>query len=429
MRAAALVTAAAALCIGAIVTARAQQPASPPRAVPTFSQDVAPILYRNCVSCHRPGEMAPMSLLTYAEARPWAKAIAEEVGAGRMPPWHADAAPGTFHGERRLTDDEKAVIARWAANGAPQGDAAALPPPPAFRPGWAIGTPDVVFEVPEAYQVPADGIVNYEYFYLPTNFTEPKWIEAVEVRPGNRKVVHHVLAYYRAAPDQQRTPLLTPSHPQGPPPSPVGTRPPQRLPYGRRLIGSYAPGTNPQIMPPGTALRLEPGGTIELQIHYTSIGEPAADRTRIGFVFARDPKPREVLASAFLNPTLVLPPGASDVRVDADITFLQEATVWGLFPHTHLRGRRWRYELALPDGSRRTVLDIPRYDANWQTYYIFTTPLQVPPGAKLIASAWYDNSAANPANPDPKMEVRWGDQVWEEMHYTGILVSPGRHIP
>jgi hypothetical protein len=417
---------AAALVLCSTVFAIPGQSTVPGTNVPTFSKQVAPIIYRNCASCHRPGEMAPMSLLTYQEARPWAKAIAEEVKDGHMPPWHADAPRGTFLGERRLSDDDKSTLLKWALNGAPEGDPKELPSPPSFSAGWLVGTPDAVFEMPQAYDVPAQGTVNYEYFYLPTDFREPKWIQAVEVRPGDRTVVHHALAYYRAAPDQQRTPLLKPSHPAGPPPSPVGNRPPQQLPYGRRLIGSYAPGTNPQILPPGTALRLEAGGVIELQIHYTTTGTATSDRTRIGFVFSKDEKPREVLASAFLNPTFVIPAGKADVRVESDVTFLQDATVWGLFPHTHVRGKRWRYAVELPDGSRRTVLDVPRYDFNWQTYYMFKTPLQVPAGAKLIGTAWFDNSTGNRSNPDPKMDVRWGEQVWDEMHYTGIMLSPGK---
>jgi hypothetical protein len=417
---------AAALVLCSTVFAIPGQSTVPGTNVPTFSKQVAPIIYRNCASCHRPGEMAPMSLLTYQEARPWAKAIAEEVKDGHMPPWHADAPRGTFLGERRLSDDDKSTLLKWALNGAPEGDPKELPSPPSFSDGWLVGTPDAVFEMPQAYDVPAQGTVNYEYFYLPTDFREPKWIQAVEVRPGDRTVVHHALAYYRAAPDQQRTPLLKPSHPAGPPPSPVGNRPPQQLPYGRRLIGSYAPGTNPQILPPGTALRLEAGGVIELQIHYTTTGTATSDRTRIGFVFSKDEKPREVLASAFLNPTFVIPAGKADVRVESDVTFLQDATVWGLFPHTHVRGKRWRYAVELPDGSRRTVLDVPRYDFNWQTYYMFKTPLQVPAGAKLIGTAWFDNSTGNRSNPDPKMDVRWGEQVWDEMHYTGIMLSPGK---
>ena len=424
MRSEAGLAAAATLLVGSVISGVAGQSPAAVRDVPTFSKDVAPIIYKNCATCHRAGDMAPMSLLTYKDARPWAKSIAEEVEAGHMPPWHAEAPRGTFLGERRLSDDDRGTLLKWALNGAPEGDPKDLPPPPTFTEGWLVGKPDAVFEMAEPYAVPAQGTINYEYFYVPTDFKEPKWIQAVEVRPGDRTVVHHVLAYYRAAPDQQRTPLLNPSHPAGPPPSPSGTHPPQQLPFGRRLIGSYAPGTNPQVFAPGTALRLEAGGIIELQIHYTATGTAASDRTKIGFVFSKDEKPREVLASAFLNPTFVIPAGKADVRVESDVTFLQDATLWGLFPHTHQRGKRWRYALELPDGSRRTVLDIPRYDFNWQTYYMFKSPLQVPAGAKLVATAWFDNSAANKSNPDPKMDVRWGDQVWEEMHYTGIMVSP-----
>jgi hypothetical protein len=177
-------------------------------------------------------------------------------------------------------------------------------------------------------------------------------------------------------------------------------------------------------MPPGTALRLEPGGIIELQMHYATNGTPAADRTKIGLVFATSENPREVRVSQFLNGVFTLPAGASDVSVDADVSFLQDTTVWGLFPHTHVRGKKWRYVLELPDGTTKTILEVPRYDFNWQTYYMFTEPLQVPRGSKIVSTAWYDNSAANKSNPDPRADVTWGDQTWEEMQYTGILFSP-----
>ena len=427
LRAARLLAAASLLHAAALSAfIQGQSPATDAKDIPTFSKHVAPILYANCTPCHRPGEIAPMSLMTYEDARPWAKAIRDEVSEGHMPPWHADARRGTFLNERRLSDGDKATLLKWASNGAPQGDPADLPPPPQYADGWAIGTPDVVLEMPEDYKVPADGAVQYEYFYIPTNFTDIKWVQAVEIRPGNRRLVHHVLAYYRAVPDLQRTPVIQPRHPMAPPPSPPGQRPVQQLPLGRRLLATYAPGTNPQVMPRGTALRLEKGGVIELQIHYATNGEAGTDRTKVGLVFSKEEKRREVLASAFTNATLVLPPGKANVAVETDITFLQDATVWGLFPHTHVRGKKWRYVLEFPDGQRQTVLDIPRYDANWQAFYIFKDPLQVPRGAKLVATAWYDNSAGNKANPDPKSEVRWGDQTWEEMHYSGILLSVAR---
>jgi hypothetical protein len=415
--------------LGGATFAGGQAPASSP--VPTFSRDVAPILFKNCTSCHRPGEIAPMSLLSYAEARPHAKAIRDEISEGHMPPWHAEAPTGTFLNERGLSDDEKRVLMRWANNGAPEGNPADLPPTPRYPDGWAMGTPDVVLEMQEEYKVPAEGVIEYEYFYIPTNFTEAKWVQAIEVRPGNREVVHHALAFYRAAPDIKRAPVLRPNRDQNElPPTPrQGTRPQQRELPPSRLLATYAPGTNPQVMRPGTAIRLEPGGTIELQMHYTASGKPSSDRTKVGLRFSTDREPREVRVSHFFNGKLVLPAGAADVRVDADLTFVSDAVVWGLFPHTHVRGIKWHYELELPDGTKKTVLSVPRYDFNWQTYYMFTEPLQVPKGARLLSSAWYDNSPANKSNPDPRIDVKWGDQTWEEMQYTGILFSPAPPLP
>jgi hypothetical protein len=393
---------------------------------PTFAKDVAPILYKNCVGCHRPGEIAPMSLLTYKDARPWAKAVRDEVSEGNMPPWHADAPKGTFHNERRLTEAEKDTIIRWANGGARQGDPKDMPPVPSFVEGWQIGKPDVVFEMDEEYKVPADGTVQYEYFYIPTNFTEAKYVQAIEIRPGNREVVHHVLVHYRAKPDMERAPVLRPNPEQSKFPEPVfGSHPRRNDPsMPSRLLATYAPGTNPQTFPAGTALRLEPGGIIQLQMHYTTTGEAATDRTKVGLIFSKDPAPREVRAGQFVNTTLNLPAGAADVAVEAEVGFAQDATIWGLFPHTHPRGKKWAYKLVLPDGTTKSILSVPHYDFNWQTYYMFKEPLQVPQGAKIISTAWYDNSAANKSNPDPKVDVKWGDQTWEEMQYTGILFSP-----
>ena len=400
---------------------RGQAPAAP---VPTFSKDVAPILYKNCTGCHRPGEIAPMSLLTYDDARPHAKAIRDEVSEGHMPPWHADAPHGTFLNERSLTETERATLIGWVNAGAPQGDPKDLPAPPRYAEGWAIGNPDVVLEMPEDYKVPAEGTVPYEYFYIPTNFTEPKWVQAIEVRPGNRKVVHHALAFYKVKPDMQRAPTLRMNREQmRMPPPVVGSRPPQEDDIPERLLATYAPGTNPQVLPPGTAIRLEPGGVIQLQMHYTANGEAGTDRTRVGLVFAKEPA-REIRVTNFYNTTFTLPAGSTDTRVDADVSFVADAIIYGIFPHTHVRGKKWEYVLELPDGARKTVLSVPHYDFNWQTYYMFREPLQVPKGSRLVSSAWYDNSAANRSNPDPKIDVKWGDQTWEEMQYTGLLFSP-----
>jgi hypothetical protein len=343
-----------------------------------------------------------------------------------MPPWHAEAPRGTFANERLLTDLERRTLVDWAAGGAPNGDAKDLPASPVYTDQWALGRPDVVLEMGEEYRIPARGTIQYEYFYIPTNFTEPRWVQSIEVRPGNREAVHHVLVYYRAKPETNAPRLVrgNPDHAiqerSGP-----GQRPPRDdLKLPQRLVATYAPGTNPQLAPAGTAFRLEPGGIFELQMHYTATGTEGSDRTRLGIVFSRDPAPRELRAHHFMNARLVLPAGAPDVSVSTDLEFLEDATVWGLFPHTHVRGKKWEYSLKLPDGSTKPILSVPRYDFNWQTYYMFRVPLEVPKGARIVSTAWYDNSPANRNNPDPSVDVKWGDQTWEEMQYTGILVSP-----
>ena len=411
----------------AALTASQARPTTDAAQAPTFSRDVAPILYKNCVGCHRPGEAAPMSFLTYAAARPWARAMTRRVIDGTMPPWHADAAAGTFENERRLTADEKSIIARWADAGAPEGDPKDLPAAPTFAEGWSIGAPDVVLQMAEDYAVPATGTVQYEYFTIPTNFTESKWLQAIEVRPGNRALVHHVLVYYQAPPDPTLAAAaqalqLNLQHSRTPPPTP-GNRPRQRAVGQRRLIATYAPGTAPQVFRSGTAMRLPAGGVIELQMHYTANGTAGTDRSRVGLIFAKEPPKSEIFATQFLNGQFTIPPGAADYQVDTDIGFREDVTVWGVFPHTHVRGKRWNYVLELPDGTRKPLLSVPKYDFNWQTYYMFTEPLEIPKGSRIHSSAWYDNSAANRANPDPSVEVKWGDQTWEEMQYTGLLLS------
>jgi hypothetical protein len=394
--------------------------------VPTFTHDVAPILYASCVTCHRPGEIAPMSLISYQDVRPWARAISNKVKDGVMPPWHADAPTGTFSNERKLTAAEKATIERWAAAGAPEGDPKDLKPAPTFAQGWRIGTPDVIFEIQEDYAVPARGTVEYEHFYIPTNFTEERWLTAIEARPGNRALVHHILVFYEAPLDGPRvTPAIQPNreHSQLPRREIVGNRPPRNPPVPSRLLATYAPGTDAQVFPTGTALRLPPGGVLHLQVHYTANGTAGTDRSKVGLIFAKEPPPEELRASQFINGQFTIPAGAVDYEVSTDLTFLQDATVRGLFPHTHVRGKRWSYTLELPDGTKRQLLSVPKYDFNWQTYYMFNEPIAVPKGARIVSTAWYDNSAANKSNPDPTIAVKWGDQTWEEMQYTGILYS------
>jgi hypothetical protein len=395
--------------------------------VPTFTRDVAPILYTNCVVCHRPGEIGPMSLISYQDVRPWARSISKKVEDGVMPPWHADAPDGTFSNERKLTAAEKSTIGRWAAGGAPEGDPKDLKPAPTFALGWGIGKPDVIFEMDEDYPVPARGTIQYEHFYIPTNFSEEKWLKAIEARPGNRALVHHILVFYEAPPDGPRVPpAIQPNREDSQTPKierVLGNRPPRNTGLPARLLATYAPGTDAQVFPAGTAVRLAPGGTLHFQVHYTANGTAGTDRSKVGLIFAKEPPSEELRPAQFINGRFTIPPGAADHQVSTDVTFLEDATLRGIFPHTHVRGKRWSYTLELPDGTSRPLLSVPKYDFNWQTYYMFREPIAVPKGARIIATAWYDNSAANKSNPDPTVAVKWGDQTWEEMQYTGIMFS------
>jgi mono/diheme cytochrome c family protein len=409
---------------------------------PTFA-DVAPVFYKNCASCHRPGGLAPFSLLDYESAAPKLGKMRAMVSSGRMPPWQATGPRGVFKNDRRLTDDERALILRWLDTGAKPGDLTKLPPRPEYASTWEMGTPDAIVQMQEDFTVPASGTIEYQYFEVPTGITEEKWVRAIEIMPGSREVVHHVLVYAKVPPAPGATPPA--ARPAGSPPAqPLFTRnrahalppDPPRLDSAHApprqvgaLIGSTAPGTNLVEFPEGTALRLRPGTVLTFQMHYTAHGHEMKDRTSVGFRFAKEMPDEEIFAAAFTNGAFTIPAGAKDVAVPAELAPTQNVKIWGLLPHTHLRGTRWLYKLEHPDGTSTTVLDVPRYDFNWQTYYLFATPLEIPAGAKLTSMAWYDNSSSNKDNPNPSIEVKWGEQTWEEMQYTGFLYSvPSRRL-
>jgi hypothetical protein len=443
-----LVVLSAILACGSVAGAQPQ-----PSIAPTFNKDVAPIFFANCTTCHRPGEVAPMSLLTYKDARPWARSIATQVSKGAMPPWHADPAIGHFANARRLSDLEKATVVKWVESGAPEGNPSDLPRRPSYPDGWRIGTPDVVLQMQEDYPIPETGDVPYVYFEVPANFDEDRWVQAWEMRPGNPAVVHHVIVYVRPpqepgtrpaarpAPGTPRPPGVVsfaegmdiPAGQTGGPPLPEDQRKPafanaRPRPRGTAgSIGGYVPGNSTRTFPAGTAMRLPKGSSLVFQMHYTTIGKPTTDRTRMGLIFAKEPPTMALSGTALVNGALHIPAGAANHRVDAEMTLNRDLLLFSMTPHTHVRGIRWYYEAVYPDGRVEPILSVPNYDFDWQHEYQFARPMELPAGTTIKASAWYDNSTANPSNPDPSKDVWWGDQTWEEMMFTSFTwyVRPG----
>lgn len=375
-----------------------------PPAKPTYSKDIAPIFRSRCESCHRPGEVAPMSLVTYDGVRPWLRSIRNEVRSRSMPPWHADPKHGSFVNDPSLSEQELATILEWIEAGAPEGDPSDLPPPGEWVEGWRIGEPDAVFEIPEPFLVPATGVVPYKYFLVPTNYKEDRWIVRADARPGNREVVHHIIVF-----------VLDKNE--------LGQRKRRGNILEKELAG-YAPGEGPAIFRPGTAKLLPRGSTLMFQVHYTPNGKAQYDRSKVGFVFAREPIREEVFTRAIINHRFRIPPHDENHRVEAwSRTFKRDTPLHSLMPHMHLRGKSFEFRLIEPDGSERTLLSVPEYDFDWQHYYAFKEPLVVKKGSKIHCIAHFDNSKNNAANPDPDATVRWGDQTWEEMMIGFLTLS------
>jgi len=386
----------------------------------TFSKQVAPILQKRCQQCHRPGEAAPMALLTYEQARPWAKAIKEAVLSKRMPPWFADPHYGKFKNDRSLGPDEVETIKAWVEAGAPEGDRRDLPAPVQWLEGWNIGKPDQSFELPNPYTVPASGTIEYTYYVIPSGFTEDKWVQMAEVRPGDRSVVHHVIAFIRppgskwladAKPGEPFVPKRgrrsNNSNNDGGGSEGEGAR--------NELLVGYAPGLPAAIYEPGQAKLVKAGSDFVLQMHYTAKGKEATDRTKIGLVFAKEPVRERVVTIPASNSRFAIPPGADNHEVKSSFTFREDVRLISLMPHMHLRGKDFEYVFTYPAGEKEVALKVPRYDFNWQLWYYLDGNKVIPKNTRLDCTAHFDNSANNKANPDPAVEVKWGDQSWEEM--------------
>ncbi len=368
---------------------------------PTFSKDVAPILYEHCVACHRAGEFAPMPLVTYDEARPWARAIRQRVEAREMPPWYAEPGHQQYSNDASLSDAAIATIGAWVEGGAPEGDPSDLPGMPTFPEGWTIGEPDVVLNMLEPYEIPADGTVPYLYFTVPTNFAEDKWVKAVEIKPGDRRVVHHVIA------------TLQRPDPDAPPsPEPTLTRDQQRQ---SGSLGGTTPNKLGNVYPEGVARKIPASAEIVMQMHYTTIGEATSDQSSIGLIFQDEPPSRMVGGGQVINTRFVIPAGAADHEVRAERVLEEDTWLTTMNPHMHSRGKDFTYTAVYPDESEEILLRVPNYNFDWQLTYRLAEPKLLPAGTKLVGVAHYDNSVNNRHNPDPTAEVRWGDQTWEEM--------------
>ena len=356
----------------------------------TFARDVAPILFANCAYCHRPGEVAPFSLLSYKDARPWAASIKRAVSSRQMPPWNADPHYGSFRDPRRLTDAEIATIAAWVDSGAKEGNPGDTPPLPQYSDGWQIGEPDLVLTMAEPVKLPATGTI--PYITVPTDyeFPEDTWIQAIEVRPGNRRVVHHAVA--------------------------SASMPSDNGPGGGQNVHLYSPGLEAMVWRDGYGKFFPKGTRISFQMHYNAIGTETTDQSKVGFRFARTPVHTPVNTTIVLNSAIVVPPMAQKHEVIGAFQFPSEARIHGLRPHMHLRAQLGTASVIRPDGMRAVLLHIPRWDDSWQNYYVLSKPERVAQGTILEYLASYDNSPANPLNPDPTRPVPWGQQVWDEMH-------------
>ena len=404
----------------------------------TYNRDVAPIFYKNCVVCHRPNDIAPMSLMTYKAARPWARAIREAVVQRKMPPWHADPKVGDFINDPRLSDEDIATIDAWVRTGTREGDAKDLPPAPVFAEGWHI-KPDVVLTIPE-FTVPGGSQDDYEYIYVPTNFTEDKWVQAAEVVPGDRRVVHHatvsVIAADKVAKKEEenaksdagvdkyhyRTGKVLHLKRDAPVvddgcSSPDGGGVPGEPSGNLNIVpGIYLPGHLAETRPSGYALRIPAGSYLQFQVHYSNhTGDDVKDRTSIGLVFARDPVKHEIAQYEIWNNLFLIPPNDNNHRVTSCYTLPKDVTALAYTAHMHFRGKSMTTEAVYPDGRHEVILNVPHYDFRWQETYFLKNQILLPKGTKLATTAYFDNSLDNPQNPDPTKALRWGEPSDEEM--------------
>jgi Ca2+-binding EF-hand superfamily protein/mono/diheme cytochrome c family protein len=387
-----------------------EQPARKERAGDvTYHNRISRIMQRHCVGCHREGGVGPFALDTYDDLVAHAGMVKQVVERGIMPPWFAvepktkpKAESKTVHtpwaNDRSLAEAEKNDLLAWIAGGKPEGDRRDAPQPLKFDEGWLIGKPDAIFQFAKPAPIKATGVMPYQNIIVETNLPEEKWVQAIEVQPGDRGVVHHVLVFVQGADSADDEPVDDAAAERG------------------GFWGIYVPGNSTLVYPKGFAKRIPKGAKLKFQMHYTPNGTATTDQTRIGLIWAKAPPKHEVRVAGIVNARLSIPPGADNHREEATLRLPMDATIMGFLPHLHLRGKACKYEVTRSDGKTTTLLDIPRYDFNWQLLYRYFEPLSLKAGDALRFTAWFDNSDKNPANPDPTKTVRWGAQTFDEMH-------------
>jgi hypothetical protein len=423
---------------------------SPEKKEVTFTKDVAPIFFKNCADCHRPNDIAPMSLLSYKDARPWARSIKEKVTTRQMPPWSADPHFGEFANNTQLSQSDVDTITAWVDQGAKEGNPTDLPPQPAIVNGWRTGKPDIILSMEKPYEIPAGGPDQYVYFTIPTNLKEDTWIRAAEIKPGNKKVVHHVIAFI-LPPEQAammkgrigenrassgnsifwqdgtltRVKMDAPVQDDGCGNASGGSAfgsNSRDQGFSGSLLAGYAPGMDADSLGDGYARRIPAGSVVVFQMHYSNfkgaLNQPETDQTSIGLTLSKAPPSqmsKMVVTRGVSNHFFKLPAGDPNHEVTSCMTFDRDSQVVSYMPHMHLRGKDMRYELAYPDGRKETLLWVPAFNFNWQTVYKLKDPITIPKGSKLTVTAHFDNSERNKYNPDPAKVVRWGDPTYDEM--------------
>jgi hypothetical protein len=412
----------------------------------TFTKNVAPIFNKACAECHRPGEAAPFSTLTYKDVRPWAKSIREKVVNRTMPPWHADPHVGQWANDRRLSQAEIETVVAWVDGGAVEGNAKDLPPMPKFVDGWTIGKPDLVIPMPETFTLEASGPDEYQYFEVDPGFKEDRYVQRAEARPDNRKIVHHIIAFvvppakdgkrpqlskeeiekYRKQMEKesifyrdgflQRVKMDAPIYDDGCAIPESITRKQRSSEEIGALLAGYAPGMNQSIWEPGSVTKVPAGSKILFQMHYSKVaGSVQKDRSSVGLIFAKTPPEKQILTRPVANNYFSIPAGATNHKVTACWTVEDDIHILTLMPHLHVRGKSQKIEAFYPNGKSEVLLDVPNYDFSWQTVYFLKKPAAIPKGTRILVSSTFDNSKNNKANPDPSKIVRWGDPTYDEM--------------